>query len=458
MGAERNGVILVVEDELPQRTTLCGFLRKLGYSVLEAASAEEAREIASAQSLDLLLTDLRLGGPDGVRLLEILRATHPDLQALVLTAFGTADDAVRAMKAGAYDFLAKPVDLGRLEILIEKCLERVRIQTENRQLRARARDPFSEVVGGSPEMQRVKEMAAKVAPARVPLLILGESGTGKEVLARAIHRSSPRSGKAFVSVNCSVFSETLVESELFGHEKGAFTGAGAEKKGRFELADGGTLFLDEVGDIPLPIQVKLLQVLQNQTFERVGGTRTIAVDVRLIAATHRDLEQRIRDGLFRADLFYRLNVVSLRLPPLRERREDLELLVDHFLKKHADLDASPVRRVAPEVLERLSSWPFPGNIRELENWIERAVVLADGTELSRSDFPPQLFEDPVQPRGASPFAPLPAAGGLEEEVAVLERRLIGDALAQASGNKSAAARVLRISERMIRYKMKKLGL
>ncbi|MFC1654767.1 sigma-54-dependent transcriptional regulator [Myxococcota bacterium] len=452
--ADADTTILLVEDDEPQRKTLSGFLRKRGYTVVAAASAGQAEQEAAKHPVDLLLTDLRLGGPDGITLLETLKSRHPDLQALVLTAFGTVEDAVRAMRAGAYDFLAKPVDLDRLEALVEKALERVRLSRENRSLRevVKSSDAFAELVGDSQAMRQVKDLAVKVAQSKASVLILGESGTGKEVLARAVHRSSERRSKPFMVINCAAMPETLVESELFGHEKGAFTGAASEKKGRFELADGGTLFLDEIGDIPLPVQVKLLNVLQSGQFERVGGTKTHQVDVRLITATHRDLEEKIREGTFREDLYYRLNVVSVTMPPLRDRPGDIPLLVDHFIRKHADLSAVRIESVAPEVLEKLSAWPFPGNVRELENLIERAVVLAEGPQLKPDDFPPQLTQ-------GAPAQPSPAGeNGLEEQVARLEISLIRDALQRNQGNKSAAARDLGLSERAIRYKMKKYSL
>jgi two-component system NtrC family response regulator len=452
--ADADNTILLVEDDEPQRKTLSGFLRKRGYKVVEAASAGQAEQEAARHEVDLLLTDLRLGGPDGIALLQTLKGRHPDLQALVLTAFGTVEDAVRAMRAGAYDFMAKPVDLDRLEALVEKALERVRLARENRGLRevVKSSDAFSELVGESETMRQVKELAVKVAPSKASVLILGESGTGKEVLARAVHRSSERRGKPFLVINCAAMPETLVESELFGHEKGAFTGATSEKKGRFELADGGTLFLDEIGDVPLPVQVKLLNVLQSGRFERVGGTKTHQVDVRLITATHRDLVKKIQEGTFREDLYYRLNVVSVAIPPLRERSGDISLLVNHFIRKHADLSAVRTESVAPEVLERLSAWSFPGNVRELENLVERAVVLAEGPELKPDDFPLQLFQD-------APARIADSEGsGLEEQVAHLEISLIRDALQKNNGNKSAAARDLDLSERAIRYKMKKYSL
>ncbi|MFH1808666.1 MAG: sigma-54 dependent transcriptional regulator [Pseudomonadota bacterium] len=452
--------LLLVEDDAPQRTTLAGYLRKRGYHVIEAASASEATQRAQEHTCDLLLTDLRLGGPDGVSLLRSLKSSQPELQALVLTAYGTVDDAVRAMRAGAYDFVAKPVDLERLEALIEKALEHVSLDREVRGLRnlAEASGALHDLVGDSPAMQQVKALALKVAPSRAPLLILGESGTGKELLARGVHLASPRRHKPFVAVNCAALPESLVESELFGHEKGSFTGALAVHQGRFELADGGTLFLDEVGDIPLPVQVTLLRVLQSGTFERVGGTSSRTVDVRIVAATHRDLEERLRQGLFREDLYYRLNVVSVRIPPLRERPQDIPLLVDYFLRKHADLTSTMIETVDAATLDTLQRWPFPGNVRQLENWIARAVVLADSAWLGLDDFPAELSSPPPSRDQAPGGADSPENSGLEAQVEALEVRLIREAMAKHAGNKSAAARALQLSERAIRYKIAKYGL
>jgi two-component system NtrC family response regulator len=451
----RQPVILLVEDDMPQRRTLAGFLAKRGYAVLEAGSASEAHTVAGSRDFDLLITDLRLGGPDGVTLLGEFRTSNPDIEALVLTAYGTVEDAVRAMRAGAYDFLAKPVDLDRLEALIEKVLEKSGLVRENRELREvlGTSGPFASIIGESDAIRKVNELAAKIAPSRAPVLVLGESGTGKEVLARAIHLASNRKARPFITLNCAALSESLIESELFGHEKGAFTGADRLKKGRFELAEGGTLFLDEIGDIPLPLQVKLLNVLQSSKFERVGGVETLKADVRIISATHRDLDAAIAEGRFRADLFYRLNVVSITLPPLRERRQDIPLLADHFIKKHSDLGGVAIRGISPEAIELLKNNPFPGNIRELENWIERAVVLAGGDRLTADDFPVQ-FPQAQPDGGGGPLQP----GSLEESVAELEVRLIRAALARNAGNQSAAARELGISERMIRYKIRKYGL
>ena len=460
IGNASSATILVVDDEALQRRTLSGFLKKRGYQVAEAASADEAQQRAAAAPIDLLITDLRLGGPDGVTLLQTLKAHHPDLQALVLTAYGTVEDAVRAMQAGAYDFVAKPVDLDRLGALIVKALERVQLSRENRGLRevVRSTGALDELVGESSVMQRVKELALKVAPSRAAVLILGESGTGKEVLARAVHLASPRRQRPFVAVNCAALPETLIESELFGHEKGAFTGAATARQGRFELADGGTLFLDEIGDIALPVQVKLLRVLQAGQIERLGGSEQRSVDVRIIAATHRNLEERIRAGLFREDLFYRLNVVAIELPPLRARPEDIPALVTHFLHKHGDLKPAPPTSVADDVLAAMARHGFPGNVRQLENWIERAVVLANGPLLTREDFPGQLFEESLPAAATTPVATGDADNGLDDQVALLEIAAIRAALDRNNGNKSAAARDLKLTERAIRYKMAKYGL
>jgi DNA-binding NtrC family response regulator len=448
--------VLLVEDDAPQRKTLKGFLERRGYTVLEADSAKTAVSLGRDAPVDLLLTDLRLGGPDGIELLSALREHSPDLQGIVLTAYGTVDDAVRAMRAGAYDFVSKPVDLARLEALIEKALEKASLSRENRGLRevVKSSGAFRGIIGVSPAIQRITELAAKVAPSRASVLILGESGTGKEVLARAIHLASPRARKPFITVNCAALPETLIESELFGHEQGAFTGAIAKKKGRFELADGGTLFLDEVGEIPLHVQVKLLNVLQSNQFERVGGQETLRSDVRIVAATNRDIGQQVADGTFREDLYYRLNVVTFTIPPLRERREDISLLAYHFLEKQADLTGTPVCRIDAEALELLETYPFPGNVRELENWIERAVVFAEGDALTKEDLPEPLFVKNLKTNTGVPLV----EEGLEAQVASLEISLIQTALKNAGGNQSAAARTLKITERNIRYKMKKYGL
>jgi DNA-binding NtrC family response regulator len=454
MDMRDKATLMLAEDDAVQRRMLAGFLRKVGYDVEEAGSAAEASEKARDHRIDLLITDLRLGGPDGISLLEDLRRVHPDLQAIVVTAYGTVEDAVRSMRAGAYDFLGKPVDLARLEALVAKALEKVGLSRENRSLRqaVEVADAFSDWVGDSAAIGQVKELALKVAASRASVMILGESGTGKEVVARAIHQLSGRRAGPFVTLNCAVLSETLVESELFGHEKGAFTGASVQKKGRLELAKGGTLFLDEVGDIPLSVQVKLLNVLQTGRFERVGGTQTLETDARVLAATHRDLDARIGTGEFRADLFYRLAVVTMRMPALRERPGDIAALVAHFVRKHADLSPTGIAGVSDDALAALARHPFPGNVRELENLVERALVLGDGPILEARDFPLGLGGASVKAHAGT------ALGGLEDQVASLERDLIFRALERHGGNQSAAARELGLTERSVRYKMQKLGL
>lgn len=460
MSEENKIVILVVEDDAPQRRTLSGFLKKKGYYVVEAENADAAAARAKEIKTDLLLTDLRLGGKDGITLLKELKDANPQLQAIVMTAYGAIDDAVKAMKNGALDFLQKPLDLDLLEAIVAKAAERSDMAKENAglaQALANA-EPFAAFVGNDPKIMEIKKTAAKAAASRATIMILGESGSGKEALARAIHSASSRRGKPFITVNCAAFNETLIESELFGHEKGAFTGADKIKKGRFELADGGTLFIDEVGDIPLPFQVKLLGAVQAGSFERVGGTETIKTDIRIIAATHRDIKERVRAGLFREDLYWRLNVVTIEIPPLRERPGDIPLLVERFVRKSSSLAGNRVKGIDPEAATALNKRKFGGNVRELENMIERAVALCDGDRLTEADFPIEeyLFDKPDG--GAERSATSEKNAGLDEAVERLEKKLIAEALAETGGNQSAAARLLRTTERAIRYKVRKYGL
>ncbi len=460
---DTRATILLVEDSASQREVLSGFLARRKYRILQAASAAEALSLAKDESVDLLLSDLRLGGPDGVSLLEELRGSIPALQAIILSAYGTVDDATRAMKAGAYDFLAKPVELGRLEVLVEKALEKVTLSREVGALSKAIQNSnaFEDVVGNSPGMTRILSTAARAAVSNASILILGESGTGKGVLARAIHMASPRKKFPFHTVSCAALPENLIEAELFGYEAGAFTGAASRKPGRFEQAGAGTLFLDEVGEIPLHIQVKLLNVLQSRSFERLGGTETISTDVRIISATNRDPEAQVREGTFRQDLFFRLNVVTLTLPPLRERVDDIPLLATHFIEKHARLLEVPIAGISDDAITLLQRHPFPGNIRELENWIERAIVLAEGEMLTAKDFPMSAIPSPLPAMVGDNFGDPQLSlqnAGLEDQVAALEIRLIRAALEAHNLNQSAAARSLRISERAIRYKMKKYNL
>ncbi len=445
------GRILVVDDESSQRTVLAGFLKKRGFTVTTAASAEDALASAQTTAPDLVLTDLRMPGMSGVDLMKQLRSANPELQVIVMTAFGTVASAVDAMKHGAADYLTKPVDLEELDVLVVRSLERRALESENRELRRQLESKYrlQGLETASAAMAAAINTAARAAASRATILIRGESGTGKELLARAIHYASPRGRRPFVAVNIAALPETLIESELFGHERGAFTGADRELRGRFELADGGTLLLDEVGELPRPTQVKLLRVLQEHAIERLGGTRTVQLDVRVIAATNRDLEAMVRAGDFRDDLYYRLNVVSISVPPLRERREDIPLLVERFLRQFADESDGAAKRISREAMDVVLRYGFPGNVRELENVIHRAVVLARGPLITTADLPDHV----------AGLAPEPAAAGtFVERVGQFERKLIAEALAQSGGVQTQAARALGMSERHLRYKLKKYSL
>ena len=445
-------VILVVDDEEAQRKVLAGFLRKRGYGILTAASVDEALDLARVKTIDLVLTDLRMPGRTGLDLVQDLRGVNPEIPVVVITAFGTVDSAVGALKSGAADYLTKPVDLDELEVIVLRHLERRALESENRELRREleSRYRLEGLETSNPKMAQAINLAARAASSRATILISGGSGTGKELLARAVHYASPRAKRPLVAVNAAALPETLLESELFGHERGAFTGADREHRGRFERANGGTLFLDEIGDLPKGTQVKLLRVLQEQSFERLGGTRSIKVDVRVIAATNRDLEVMIRNGEFREDLYYRLNVVSIEIPPLRERREDIPHLVDHFIRRFAEDSRSKVSGISREAMDVLLKHDFPGNVRELENIIHRAMVLARGRLVSTPDLPLHLGELEPEKKDDS--------GSLVDRVAAFEGALIVEALDKAGGVKTRAARALGISERHLRYRMTKYGI
>ena len=444
-------VILVVDDEEAQRTVLAGFLRKRGFEVLASAGVDDALKLAASRTIDLVLTDLKMSGKTGVDLLNGIREINPEVPVVLMTAFGTVAGAVDAMKRGAADFLTKPIDLDQLEVLVGRTLERRALVFENRELRRQVESRYrlSGLETSNARMAEAINTAARAASSRATILVRGESGTGKELLARAIHYASPRGKNPLVAVNVAALPETLLESELFGHDRGAFTGADREHRGRFELADGGTLFLDEIGDLPRSTQVKLLRVLQEQAFERLGGSRTIRVDVRVIAATNRDLDAMVRSGEFREDLYYRLNVVSIDIPPLRDRREDIPLLVDAFLKRFTAESVSRATGVSREAMDLLLKHPYPGNVRELENLVHRAVVLARGPLITTADLPLHLQEMKSEE---------PSAGSFVERVAGFERALIVEALDQASGVQTRAAKALGMSERHLRYKLQKYGI
>ncbi len=383
--------ILVVDDEKNYLLVLSAVLEEEGYEVLTTVSGLEALEIQKSSDIDLVLTDMKMPGMDGIELLERVKERDPDLPVILMTAHGTVDKAVEAMQKGAYTYVLKPFDNDRLILYVKKAMSLFQVVKENRRLRSvvESQYRFGSIIGKSKPIRNVFDTIQKVAPANASVLIEGESGTGKELVAKAIHFNSPRRYQPFVAVNCSALAEGLLESELFGHEKGAFTGAIASKKGRFELAHGGTLFLDEIGELSANLQVKLLRVLQEKIFERVGGVRPITVDIRVIAATNKKLKEEMKGGRFREDLFYRLNVVHIVIPPLRLRWEDIQLLVDHFIKKYATSNQSavPVHGLAQEVIRIFYEYNWPGNVRELENVIERAIVLCEDGLIRTKDLP-----------------------------------------------------------------------
>jgi DNA-binding NtrC family response regulator len=443
--------ILVVDDEPTQLDLVAGFLRKQGFDVVGATSGRDAMARFKQEPFDLVLTDQRMPDLSGLDVLHAVRASSPETAVVIMTAYGTIETAVSAVKAGAADYLAKPLNLDELLHRMHQIQDRRRLLTENRELRAALaeRHRVEGIIGESGAMQEVLSVVRRVAPSDATVLIRGESGTGKELIAKALHYASPRAAGALVKVNCAALAESLLEAELFGHERGAFTGAVAARKGRFELADGGSLFLDEIGDLPLHVQVKLLRVLQEREFERVGSSRPIKVDVRLLAATHRNLEGLVRDGRFRDDLYYRINVVTIQLPPLRERREDLPLLIDHFLRVFAEKNGKNIRGLTRDAREALLRYDYPGNVRELENLIERAVVLTRADVIGLTDLPLTLEAQAAE----SERGP-----GLVAAVEGLERRMIRQALAKTDGIQTRAAEVLGIGERVLRYKLKKYGL
>ncbi|HET7752412.1 MAG TPA: sigma-54 dependent transcriptional regulator [Anaeromyxobacteraceae bacterium] len=446
-GKER---ILVVDDEQNARVALRELLTDEGYEVEEAADGEEALQRLATFAPAAVLADVRMPRMDGITLLRQAREqAGSDAVFVMMTAFASIEAAVEAMRAGAENYLVKPLDMNAVLVVLEKALEKLRLQRDTQNLRERVRERyrFHNIVGDAPELQAVYEVVKRAAPTRATVLILGESGTGKELIAQALHEESPRSDKPFIKVNCAALSETLLESELFGHEKGSFTGALGRKEGRFELADGGTLFLDEIGDISPSIQIKLLRVLQQKEFERVGGTQTLKVDVRLVAATNRDLSAEVKSGKFREDLYYRLNVVAVTLPPLRSRKGDIPALVAHFIEKYSKAYGKEVTGLAPGTLNALLSHDWPGNVRELENVIERAVVLCKATQLTAEDLPPTLRGP--RPRERQPGALIPGATLFE-----IEREAILRTLEQCNGSTARAAEILDISVRKIQYRLK----
>jgi len=446
------GTVLVVEDEAAARKQMAQALTRQNHIVLQAKDGEEALKTLAENDVDVVVTDIRMPNMDGMELLDALRKKDPTLQVLMVTAYGDVSTAVEAMKKGAYDFLEKPISMIRLRELVKKAVEKRRLMVENRSLKERLKGKFrfENIIARSRVMLEVFETIRQVAPTRVTVLLTGESGTGKELVANAIHYNSPRAGKPFIKVNCAALPETLLESELFGHEKGAFTGAYQTRIGRFEAADGGTLFLDEIGAMSPALQVKLLRVLQESEFERVGGNRTIRVDIRLIAATNIDLRKAVQEKKFREDLFYRINVVAIHLPPLRERKEDILFLVEHFIKKYAAENERDVDGIEDDALAALMNYDFPGNVRELENIIESAVVMTKTRMITLDSLPPVVRAT----EASTDRVAIPVGTTLKNA----EKRIIEATLEYAGGNRTEAARILKIGRRTLFRKIKEYGI
>ena len=448
--------VLIVDDEKLQRTSLAGFLDKKGYQTFTAADVDEAISIVSEKTIEIVFTDFKMGEKTGYDLLREVKQINPEITVIIMTAFGTIPDAVAAMKAGAFDYLTKPIDLDEVEILMERALELKHLSRENQELREQLRQKhkMGSIITNSGLMAETLSLAARAANSKTSVLIQGESGTGKELIARAIHQTSDRSEYPMTTINCAAISEHLLESELFGHERGSFTGAVRQKAGRVEEAEGGTLFLDEVGDIPMSIQVKLLRFLQFGEFQRVGDNAVRRVDVRLISATNRDLTEMIQNNQFREDFFYRLNVIHISVPPLRNRKEDIPLLIDFFIKRFSEQNNKPISGISADAQDILMKYSYPGNVRELENIIERAVVLARGEQILKSDLP--LTISTVQFEQKTDAAPLDYySGDFRKQVESFEKDLIKRALKEQNYNQSKAAITLGLSERNLRYKMQK---
>src|SRR5436309_4886232 len=450
------GRILVADDHDALRRGLVRGLTEAGHEVEEASNGNAAIERLHDSYFDVVLSDLKMGGSDGMDVLRTTRAMHPTAAVILMTAFGSVNTAVEAMKIGAFDYVLKPFEIEEMEVKIEKALEMKRLKHEIEYLRG-PQDiyEFDKIVGSSPALQHVLDIVKKVAKSNTTVLIRGETGTGKELIAGATHHNSLRAARNFVKVNCAALQENLLESELFGHEKGAFTGADKQRVGRFEQADGGTLFLDEVGDMSANTQAKILRVLQEHEFERLGGTRTLRTDVRVIAATNRNLPQMVANGQFREDLYYRLNVVSIDMPPLRERKDDIGALATFFLRRFASELKKRVDGLSPDALKLLMRYNWPGNIRELENSIERAVLLAEGPMLSASDLRLGELSTSAPAADGSPVVKIPPTGIALEEI---ERQALIEALKMSNWVQKDAAELLAISPRVMNYKIKTLGI
>ncbi len=447
--------ILVVDDEKSLREMLAILLQREGYQVLQVENGKKALELVKNSEFDLIITDMKMPELSGLELLRKLREQDNDITVLMMTAFSSTEDAVEAMKLGAYDYITKPFKNDEIRLVVKNALERKKLQKENKRLKEQLgqRFSFKKLIGESREMKQLISLLERIAPSEANVLITGESGTGKELVARALHLNSARKDHSFIPINCGAIPENLLESELFGHEKGAFTGADKKKEGLFETADKGTLFLDEIGELPMGMQVKLLRVLQEREFRRVGGTKNLPLDIRLVAATNQDLIQMVKEGTFREDLFYRLNVVSVELPPLRERKSDIPLLINCFYEQQTGNSTYPIQ---PEALDILLSYDWPGNIRELQNLVERCLVLGGHDQLKSEWLPSQMQ---VTKKGTGCILDeIPEGFQLEPWLEEIERNVLVKALEKAGGVRKKAAELLGISFRSIRYRLDKLGI
>ncbi len=448
--------ILLIDDEESILISLKSFLQRRGHTIYTANNGAKGIEIINENVIDLVLTDYRMPEKNGLEVLEETKQINPNIDVVIITAFGNIDDAVGIMKSGAYDYLTKPIDLDELENMIKRISEKRLLKSENKILKEQLQEKFkiNSVISQSREMENVLNIVGRVANSKATVMIRGESGSGKEVIAKAIHYASNRKEKPFVAVNVASLSENLMESELFGHEKGAFTGAINQRKGRFEEANGGTLFIDEVGDIPVSMQVKLLRAVQFSEIQRLGSSSSIKVNVRILAATHRNLEEMIENKEFREDLYYRLNVVSVRLPSLRERRGDIPLLIEHFIKKFSTLNEKEVSGINLDALDKLMKYNYPGNVRELENIIEHSVVFSRDENIALEDLPLQVEASSdkliIDPRNLD--------NEYDEKMKTFESEMIKEALKRTEGNQSAAARILNIAERHLRSRLERLGM
>lgn len=452
-----SSAILVVDDDDAHRSMLRTMLRSWGFAVEEAADGDEAVALVRERAFDAVLTDVRMARMDGIHALKAMLEYNPALPVVLMTAFSSVETAVDALRLGAYDYLVKPLDFDLLRETLEQCIERSRHSVENRELRRQLTEAAAseEIIGRSDALKRMLGFIETVAPTEATVLVTGESGTGKELVARALHAASARADKTLVTVNCAALAETLLESELFGHEKGAFTGADRRREGRFVQANGGTLFLDEIGEMPLQLQAKLLRALQQGEIQRVGSDTPITVDVRVIAATNRDLRQEVQEKRFREDLYFRLNVISIEVPPLRRRGEDIPLLAAYFLQRFAERNRKSIKGFSPQAMDSLLRYSWPGNVRELENAVERAVILCNGDLVTGAELPDNIAHAAPQEEGPAQQESLSLAGMALE---LVERRAIEDTMRQTGDNKSEAARRLGITRATLHNKLRKYGL